>query len=92
MEQKMINEAFYEVYYILNELNLYYKLPVEFKNYIESNKSENYEFTFNKIEPLFDQVTNKFTRVLLSYIFVKYINVENENNEFFLDELCEILK
>lgn len=84
-----IREAFTETFIILNELNLYNKLPSEFKKIIESNYDNNYKFSFNKDIPLFNQINNDTTRNLITYIYINYIN--KDNNQFFENEINNIL-
>ena len=84
-----IREAFTETFIILNELSLYNRLPNEFKKIIESNYDSNYKFTFNKDIPLFNQINNDITRNLITYIYINYIN--KDNNQFFENEINNIL-
>ncbi len=84
-----IREAFTETFIILNELSLYNKLPNEFKKIIESNYDSNYKFSFNKDIPLFNQINNDITRNLITYIYINYIN--KDNNQFFENEINNIL-
>ena len=92
MEDKMIDKnALTEVYTILTQLDLYSKIPKEFQEYIIENKNNDYIFSFNKNMPLFTQVTNSITRMLLSYIYIKYINTSANENKFLLNEVLELL-
>lgn len=84
-----IREAFTETFIILNELSLYNKLPNEFKKIIEFNYDSNYKFSFNKDIPLFNQINNDITRNLITYIYINYIN--KDNNQFFENEINNIL-
>ncbi len=84
-----IREAFTETFIILNELSLYNRLPNEFKKIIESNYDSNYKFSFNKDIPLFNQINNDITRNLITYIYINYIN--KDNNQFFENEINNIL-
>jgi hypothetical protein len=90
METKIKN-ALTEVYTILNKLDFYSKIPTEFRNYIENNRNKNYSFNFNENMPLFNQITNENTRLLISYIYMKYINTSSEESEFYEQEINEIL-
>lgn len=90
MENKIkIKEAFTETFIILNELSLYNRLPNELKKIIESNYDSNYKFSFNKDIPLFNQINNDITRNLITYIYINYIN--KDNNQFFENEINNIL-
>ena len=84
-----IREAFTETFIILNELSLYNRLPNELKKIIESNYDSNYKFSFNKDIPLFNQINNDITRNLITYIYINYIN--KDNNQFFENEINNIL-
>lgn len=86
-----IKEAFTETFIILNELGLYNRLPNEFKKVIELNYDVNYKFSFNKTAPLFNQINNDITRNLITYIYINYINKDNNINHFFENEINEIL-
>ena len=86
-----IRKAFTETFTILNDLNLYNRLPNEFKTIIESNYDVNYKFSFNKNIPLFNQINNDITRNLITYIYINYINRDNNINHFFANEINDIL-
>lgn len=85
-----IREAFSETFIILNDLKLYNKLPDDFKKIIESYYDKNYKFSFNKDVPLFNQVNNDITRNLITYIYINYI--DKDNDSFIKSELDDILK
>ena len=70
-------------------MSLYNRLPNEFKKIIESNYDSNYKFSFNKDIPLFNQINNDITRNLITYIYINYIN--KDNNQFFENEINNIL-
>ena len=70
------------VYSILTELSLFEKIPTNIQNFIVKNKAD-YKFTFNKNIPLQSQVNDKETMVVLSYLFLKYIN-DNADTEKYL--------
>ena len=95
MENKIDNielkKAFTETFIILNQLNLYNRLPNEFKNYIEQNLIIEHKFSFNQKIPLFEQVDNKITKNLLTYIYINYINTDENVNKFFEEEIIKII-
>ena len=92
MEDKRIDRnVLTEVYVILMQLGLYSKLPMEFQKFIMENKNSDYIFEFNKNVPLFNQINNDSTRILLSYIYMKYINNSIDEEKFLLTEVLEIL-
>ena len=84
-----IREAFTETYIILNDLNLYNRLPNDFKKLIEFNYTNDHKFSFNKDIPLFKQVDNSVTRNLITYIYINYI--DKDNKQFFENEINSIL-
>ena len=92
MENKVVRDAFKEAYIVLNELDLYKRLPVKLKSRIEETMDPNHTFSFDKNIPLFNQVNNDVTRNLLTYIYISYINNDNGTDEFFEDELNEIIR
>lgn len=63
-----------EIYTILTELNLFNKLPSKTQSYIINTKNNEYIFLFDKDIPIQFQTTNKKTMVVLSYLYLKYIN------------------
>ncbi len=70
-----------EIYVILNRLGLFYKLPIELKEYIIQNQDLSYEYDFNIDLPLVYQVDNENTKAYISYLYLKYINdSDNEKN------------
>lgn len=89
--EKINANALSEIFIILNELKLYNKLPNEFRIYIEINKNNDHKFTFNRDILLFNQVENETTKILLSYIYINYINRDSKNNDFYLNQVKEIL-
>lgn len=91
LENKIDKNALTEVYIILMELNLFSKLPEEFQLFIVGNKNNDYMFTFDKKIPLFNQLENDTTRVLLSYIYIKYINNSASREVFLLNEVMDII-
>lgn len=92
MENKVVRDAFKEAYIVLNELDLYKRLPAKLKSRIEETMDPNHTFSFDKNIPLFNQVNNDVTRNLLTYIYISYINNNNGTDEFFEDELNEIIR
>lgn len=93
MENNQIDtNALKETYVILNELNLFSKIPEEFQNYIIENKNDNYIFNFDKNVPLFEQLIDDKTKVLISYIYMKYLNKDTNNEVFLLKEVIDLLK
>lgn len=91
-DNKIDKNALTEAYTILTELELYNKIPNELQEYIYVNKNNEYKFSFNKKEPLFYQVTNKTTKVLLSYLYTQYIGNDSKNKSFILNDVIELLK
>ena len=77
-----------EIYVILNKLGLFYKLPRELKEYISENQSSSYEYDFNIDLPLIYQINNEKTKEYISYLFLKYIN-DNDNEKRILLEKYE---
>lgn len=73
------------VYTILNELNLFHKLPKEKQKFIEMNKDKKYKCRFNKNIPVQFQIHDKETMVLLSYLYLKYINTDEKIKNRLLD-------
>ena len=91
MESKVLDKnALTEVYIILTSLGLYSRIPEEFQKFIFENKNNNYLFTFNQNVPLFEQLNNDTTCVLLSYIYTKYINDSVEKEIFLLSECLKM--
>lgn len=92
MENKKIDQnALTEVYTILTELDLYSKIPNELQRFIFDNKNNNYKFDFNKQKPLFYQITNNTTSILLSYLYTQYICNDNKNVAVILNDVIDIL-
>lgn len=73
------------IYSILNELNMFNKLPEDKQKYIIKNK-ENYNVKFNKNIPIQFQINDKETMVILSYLFIKYINDSDYTKKYLLDK------
>ncbi len=70
-----------EIYVILNKLGLFYKLPIELKEYIIQNQDLSYKYDFNIDLPLVYQIDNENTKAYISYLYLKYINdSDNEKN------------
>ena len=72
------------VYSILSELNMLDKIPKKERLYLINHK-ENYELKFNRDEPLQFQVKDKETMVVLSYLYLKYINKDVDKKKYLLD-------
>ncbi len=85
MINKISSKTCSEIYYILTELKQFNKLPQEKQKYIVKNKDNNYKFKFNKNIPLQFQVKSKETRIVLSYLFLKYINKDEKLKKFALN-------
>lgn len=85
MINKISSKTCSEIYYILTELKQFNKLPQEKQKYIVKNKDNNYKFKFNKNIPLQFQIKSKETRIVLSYIYLKYINKDEKLKEFALN-------
>lgn len=85
MINKISSKTCSEIYYILTELKQFNKLPKEKQKYIVKNKDNNYKFKFNKNIPLQFQIKSKETRIVLSYIYLKYINKAEKLKEFALN-------
>lgn len=73
------------VYSILNELNVFDQIPEDKQNYIIKHK-DNHELKFNKNIPLQFQINDKETMVVLSYLFLKYINKNADTKKYLLDK------
>jgi len=78
--------AYYEVYIILKELELLDKLPIEIKEILTSNVVNSYKFSFNREIPLYEQIENEETKVLISYLYLKYINKNIEEKNILLEK------
>ena len=85
MINKISSKTCSEIYYILTELKQFNKLPQEKQGYIVKNKDNNYKFKFNKNIPLQFQIKSKETRIVLSYLFLKYINKDEKLKKFALN-------
>ena len=90
MENNIDRDALKEVYIILNELDLYNRIPVELQEYIDENKSDEHTFSFDKDKPLFNQVKNTKTSLLLTYLYTQYIG-DNKNTMVILKDIVDIL-
>ena len=73
-----------EVYVIFNKLGLYYKLPEEIKKYIFDNQNPKYKYDINIEIPLIDQIKSERTKAYISYLYLKYINNNEEEKEMLL--------
>ena len=72
------------VYSILNDLDMFDKLPKDKQNYIINHK-ENYKCKFDKNIPLQFQINDKETMIVLSYLFLKYINQNADTKKYLFD-------
>lgn len=75
-----------EIYVILNKLGLLYKLPIELREYISENQSLSYEYDFNIDLPLVYQMNNEKTKEYISYLFLKYINDNDDEKRILLEK------
>ena len=73
-----------KIYVILNELNLFNNLPDDKQIFIREKRDPNYKFDYNKNMPLEEQIQDKETRIVLSYLFLKYINKDKQIKQVFL--------
>ncbi len=86
MTNKIDNITCLEIYVILTELQLFEKLPKEIQRYIINTKSNDHIFVFEKNMPIQFQTVNKNTMVVLSYLYLKYINENSEVKRKLLDK------
>lgn len=86
MTNKIDNITCLEIYVILTELQLFEKLPKEIQRYIINTKSNDHIFVFEKNMPIQFQTVNKSTMVILSYLYLKYINENSEVKRKLLDK------
>ena len=75
-----------EIYVILNKLGLFYKLPRELREYISENQSSSYEYDFNIDLPLIYQINNEKTKEYISYLFLKYINDNDDEKRILMEK------
>ncbi len=73
------------IYIIFTGLDLFKKLPKDKQDFIENNRDEKYRFNFDKKKPVQFQIKDKETMVVLSYLFLKYINKNPETKKALLD-------
>ena len=74
------------IYIIFTGLDLFKKLPKDKQDFIENNRDEKYRFNFDKKKPIQFQIKDKETMVVLSYLFLKYINKNPETKKSLLDK------
>lgn len=79
------NETYYETYTILKQLNLLEELPDDIKTQIISKGNLEGNFSIDRDIPLYEQIDNEQTKILLSYLYLKYIN-KNEKERRILIE------
>ena len=65
---------------------MFEKLPKEIQRYIINTKSNDHIFVFEKNMPIQFQTVNKNTMVVLSYLYLKYINENSEVKRKLLDK------
>ena len=82
----MDSQSCKEIYVILNKLGLFYKLPEKLREYIAENQSLSHEYDFDANLPLFYQIDNEKTKAYISYIYLKYINDNEEEKILLLNE------
>lgn len=89
MNNILDRKACYQAYVVLKELELLDELPNKVKTQIISNGdiSDNSEkFSFDQSVPLFEQIDYEKTKVLLSYLYLKYINKNEEEKNVLLEK------
>ena len=79
-------KAYMETYIILKELELLNELPDEVKQNLINNKANNYKFSFNQEIPLYEQIEDDDTKALISYLYLKYINKNQEEKNILLEK------
>ena len=55
------------------------------QNFI-NNKANNYKFSFNQEIPLYEQIEDEDTKTLISYLYLKYINKNQEEKNILLEK------
>lgn len=89
MNNILDRKACYQAYVVLKELELLDELPNKVKTQIISNGdiSDNSEkFSLDQSVPLFEQIDYEKTKVLLSYLYLKYINKNEEEKNALLEK------
>lgn len=76
-----------EIYVILKKLNLINKLPRQLLEYIYTNQDLFHKFDFDEEIPLIYQIDNEKTKEMITYIYLKYINKNNEEKEYLINKL-----
>ena len=84
MEKVIDSKSCKEIYVILNKLDLFYKLPIELKEYIFKNQDLSYKYDFNIDLPLIYQIDNEKTKAYISYLYLKYINDSDNEKDILL--------
>lgn len=79
-------KAYSETYIIFTKLELLNDLPDEVKQNLINNKANNYKFSFNQKIPLYEQVEDEGTKTLISYLYLKYINKNQEEKSILLEK------
>ena len=70
----------------MKELELLNDLPDEVKQNLINNKANNYKFSFNQEIPLYEQIEDEDTKTLISYLYLKYINKNQEEKNILLEK------
>ena len=77
-----IGKAYSEVYIILDKLQLLPRLPNTVINRLLTEKADNHMFEFDVSNSLYEQIKNKNTMAIISYLYVKYLCEDlNEKSE-----------
>lgn len=66
-------KALREAYIVLERLNMLDEIPKEFVNFMKKEQDLSHDFTFNEKAPLINQLKNKNTKMLITYLVDKYI-------------------
>ena len=81
---KNYNNAFIELKEIMNYMNqdIINKIPENVRKAIEKTNDKNYEFSYNKELPLYEQNILPETKTLLSVIYSDYLCDEEEKSKW----------
>lgn len=84
-------QCYSEVYDIINFLDedLKKKIPQKWINFLENEKMNNYVTTINPYIPLEMQQIDKKTKIIISYLYIKYLCDDNEKKFFYDKEAKE---
>ena len=69
----------------MKELNLFKELPNEKQLFIEEKRDKNCKFEYDTNIPLKQQIRDKETMIVLSYLFLKYINKDKKIKQILLN-------